>query len=508
MNRFDNGFDSFKKAIKGIENRDQDEFALKEIITNFHHCIEVLFKHLLYCKEKFLIYDTEKWMNSQFDKKIGKSVKQSSKDEYTITFDATVKRVIVLFNIRINSYIHNGFIRLNKLRNSLAHDEIELKMAEVEEIFVCLITTVTHILQSYLPDKEKQVFCEYIDSDDYSRIIKNLFLCNANWRVITISNLLGLYMDEQYENLNPSQIANISKTLLQLGVLTSEEDGFFYIDGNYYVSCISYLKQELCRKLVLAYNEENSRRNELAELLKENTAIPKVLSEHLIAAKSYLLNLLGGKNKDFFENSHEIDSFFKSNTFVNNHDIYVILNCINQIWQAYEMFACENKSHVLSKNLYMDEEQTLHPKKIYSALMKWFTSNGWYNDSNTEKLNEHEETVFCKSGYKIHDDVYDGIYKYELFQKIIGTMGDWSSIDAIEYADVEDLVTIVRTDSGYIAVFTVSFETQTYYDHEYYSNGSVDCFIALYGTIVDNDFVISDMENMGTTVGFHSFRFM
>lgn len=56
MNRFHNGFDSYKKAIGGIVDRNVDEYILKDIIINFHHSVEVLFKHILYGRDKCLIY--------------------------------------------------------------------------------------------------------------------------------------------------------------------------------------------------------------------------------------------------------------------------------------------------------------------------------------------------------------------------------------------------------------------------------------------------------------------
>lgn len=48
MNRFENGFDSFKKAILMLDKSNEDEYALKDINISFHHSIEVLFRHVLY----------------------------------------------------------------------------------------------------------------------------------------------------------------------------------------------------------------------------------------------------------------------------------------------------------------------------------------------------------------------------------------------------------------------------------------------------------------------------
>ena len=74
MNRFENGFDSYQKAIAGLEKRSENEFELKAAVMNFHHAIEVLFKHILCSKSKCLIYrDVDSWTNTAFSKKIGQN---------------------------------------------------------------------------------------------------------------------------------------------------------------------------------------------------------------------------------------------------------------------------------------------------------------------------------------------------------------------------------------------------------------------------------------------------
>lgn len=63
MNLVDNGLDSLRKALLALFNmdniKDSEDFALKDIIINFHHSIEVLFKHLVSEKNKFLIYENQ-----------------------------------------------------------------------------------------------------------------------------------------------------------------------------------------------------------------------------------------------------------------------------------------------------------------------------------------------------------------------------------------------------------------------------------------------------------------
>lgn len=65
MKLLDNGFHSFKKSIKFLNNldinniyiNDEYEYEIKEIIISLHHSIETLFKHIIREESKFLLYD-------------------------------------------------------------------------------------------------------------------------------------------------------------------------------------------------------------------------------------------------------------------------------------------------------------------------------------------------------------------------------------------------------------------------------------------------------------------
>ena len=106
MNRFENGFDSYQRAILELENRSENEFKLKAVIINFHHAIEVLFKHILYSKSKYLIYrDMNNWVNASFDRKIGKKNNQKENTDYTVNYDETIKRVIVVYDEQIDHLV-------------------------------------------------------------------------------------------------------------------------------------------------------------------------------------------------------------------------------------------------------------------------------------------------------------------------------------------------------------------------------------------------------------------
>lgn len=513
MNRFENGFDSFKKAIRGLENRNVDEYALKDIIINFHHSIEVLFKHILYSKDKCLIYENiDNWINNCFEKKIKMNGDNVSNTDYTINFDSTLKRVIVIFEVSINIYTYEGFRQLCKLRNSLIHDEVKLNIDEVEQIFVSLITIVTDILRSYLPKDEKEIFSKYVDSEEYNEILKRLIKDNIRWRLITISNLLNLYMNKEFESLTQNEVTNILKTLSALGIHVCEEDGFFNIDDEYYISHISYLKQEICN-LLLTLGKSKLNKEEILMIIKKNNVIQIIFEEYLKNAVFYIYELLGNVEESFFDDDTAISSFFEKKIFVNKHDIYVMLNCIYRIIEIYIVFTGEKRREDLLKRIYLDDKKTLSIQKFYSALFSWYSKNGWYNEVSLDKLENYEKRVFGKDpenllAYdKLCEDIFDGIHMNELYQKVIGKWGEWGTIDGIDEVIVEDLATVVKDGDMYSVVFYVTLGTQTYCDHEYFDNGSTSCFIKVEGSIVNDEFLIEKFENLGYTVGFENLKF-
>lgn len=291
MNRFHNGFDSYKKAIGGIVDRNVDEYILKDIIINFHHSVEVLFKHILYGRGKCLIYqDMDKWINYNFDKKVGlKGEKKEISDiEYTISFDDVVRRVIVLCNVSLDEYGYDGFRNLNKIRNALTHDEIELNRDGIEQIVVSLLPTVNDVLRNNLRKEEKRQFEEFIDSDYFIETFNSLLSENIKWRIITVLNLLQMYSQRSLDEISNVQIVNLEKTLSALGKYVEHEEFFLKIDDEYYISIISYLKQSICDMLI------NCPTNELKkiDMLKKNKIVNQVLEEYLEYASQYIYSFL------------------------------------------------------------------------------------------------------------------------------------------------------------------------------------------------------------------------
>ena len=94
-----------------------------------------------------------------------------------------------------------------------------------------------------------------------------------------------------------------------------------------------------------------------------------------------------------------------------------------------------------------------------------------------------------------------------MYQELIGEFGEWSTIDRIDDLYISQPETIVKSEHEIILVYYVLFSTQTYSDHEYFDNGSVDCFIKVVGYMKDDIFVTDRTEYMGTATGFRAFKF-
>lgn len=505
MNRFENGFDSYQKAILELEKRSENEFKLKAVVINFHHAIEVLFKHILCSKSKLLIYmDINNWTNVAFDRKIGIKNNQKENTDYTISFDETIRRVIVAYEEQIDQYTYNSFLNLNKLRNAITHDELELKIESVEQIVVSLTPIVTAILQKHLNGDEKKKFDEFVTSKKYKMILQQLIGNNEVWRITTISNLLELYYNKDYESLSGSEIRHLELTLSLLNVIVTKEAMFCNIDDEYYVTYVSYLKQEICEFLIR--NPERIKENEeIRNVIKRTSIIKDILQEYLVNATLYVYRLLNDGQYISFEKEENVHAILDNNLFVNNNDIYTILFCIEKITNVLVTITGAKRRKELLEKIYLDKSQKDTVEVIYSTLIRWFQKNDWFNSVNIDKLDENIREQL-ESG-RVEEAVYDKIWDDELYQMLIGELGEWGTIDRIDDVTVEQLKTVVKSEHKIILVYDVSFSTQTYFDHEYYDNGGENCFIKVVGYMEKDSFVIDETECLGIAIGFRNFKF-
>lgn len=505
MNRFENGFDSYQKAILELENRSENEFKLKAVIINFHHAIEVLFKHILYSKSKCLIYrDVNNWVNDVFDRKSGKKNTQKENEDHTISFDETIKRVIVVYDEQIDQYVYNGFLNLNRLRNALTHNEVELTTESVEQIVVTLTPIVTAILQKRLIGDEKKSFDNFVESEKYKIILQQLIGNNLAWRITTISNLLELYSNRDYESLSRNEIRHLELTLSLLNVIVTKEDVFYNIDDEYYITYISYLKQEMCN-LLICNAERIKKSEEIKMVIRRTNIIEDIIREYLVNATLYVYGLLNNQQYISFKKEDAIHEKLNQNSFVNNNDIFTLLHCIERIVNVLVMITGTKKRTELLEKICIDDSQEDSVNLIYSTLCGWFFKNGWYNSVNIENLDANIRDVVKDES--LFDEVYQRVWYDELYQGLIGEFGEWGTIDRVDDVTVEELETVVVSEQKIILVYYVTFSTQTYSDHEYYDNGSEDCFIKLVGYIENGKFVVDKADYMGMAIGFTNFKF-
>ena len=106
----------------------------------------------------------------------------------------------------------------------------------------------------------------------------------------------------------------------------------------------------------------------------------------------------------------------------------------------------------------------------------------------------------------LFDEVYQEIWNEELYQEFIGEFGEWGTIDRVDDITVEQLETVVISGQSITLVFDVTFSTQAYSDHEYYDNGSQECYVKIVGHI-EEKFIIDKSDYIGTAVGFRNFKF-
>ena len=517
MNRFENGFHSFKKAITYLTEDNIDELTLKEIIINFHHSIEVLFKYILFSKNNLFIYNNiDEIINQNFNKKLKLCIYNKGENNsqfFTISFNETIKRTIVICDETIDIYTYNGFKNLNKYRNSLVHDELDLINEQVEQIIISLLPTVIRILENHLPEESGKNFATFINNKDIFTKLNILYASNDKWRLITIINLLTTY-DE------PSMIDNkhINKMLSLLGCEINEDDVFTSFDGSYYSSTISYLKQQISEYFIFnskAINKYKINDQQTEALLNNNQVIYTVCKEcitNMLFCLIELLNLDKDYLTDIIKNNKSINSLLDNYTLINKIDIYEILFYMSKISQSYTDICCNKKKRreTFLKEVYWDQDQSINAHTIYSLLMKWFTESGWYNELSIKNLPPETLDIFMKNSY-LADDVENQVNDIDFFDDLIGEFGEWSSIDNIDSFYIEEINYIIENndkDKSYTLILNVSISVQTYTDHMYLDNGSYQAYIAVYGRITQiNNFSVDAAKYVGLKTISNNFAF-
>ena len=94
--------------------------------------------------------------------------------------------------------------------------------------------------------------------------------------------------------------------------MATKEDMFCNIDDEYYITYISYLKQEIC-DLLIRYPEKIRENNEIRNVIKRTSIIKDIVQEYLVNATLYVYGLLNNEQYISFEKEETIHRILDNN---------------------------------------------------------------------------------------------------------------------------------------------------------------------------------------------------
>lgn len=520
MNRFENGFDSFKKSIMCLTKNSIDEVDLKEVIINFHHSVEVLFKHILFNKHSLFIYnDIDKVFELNFNMKLKTKASKEEKniEPFTITFDEAIKRVIVICEETMDKYTYNRLKRLNKFRNSLTHDELDLIKEEVNQLIISVFPTIIMILQKHLPEENKNEFIEFIDNKKLKTKLIALYTYNEKWKIITVINLLTTYKLINNGEICKSDKNHMRKMISLLGCEINEDDMFTVINESYYLSVISYLKQEVCNYIVFQTKimKEYIKDQEIKELVLKNQTIADTCKEYIYNMMCYLTELMNIDKNDLIQmidDKQSINNLLDNGVLINNVDIYEILFYIRKTAESYAEICDKNKRRDnFLKEIFLYDDKSVSAYDMYSLLINWFKDAKWHNSTNSKNTPKDIMNIFQKYEFLV-DEMRSMMDDGDFFNDLIGESGYWSSIDYVDNYHIKGIDTIIEdiaNSSHYTLIFDVSVEAKTYIDGEYSRNGTVETYVAVKCQVnQDEKFSIESIKYLGRRMVINGFRFV
>lgn len=293
MKLLDNGFHSFKKSIKSLNNlelnntyiNDEYEYEIKEIIISLHHSIETLFKHIIREESKFLLYDR---LEDVFDKELNKIInpnKKNNKELHTISFMDAVTRVIVLKGIKISNAKYNLFKTLNEYRNSLTHYEFDMKNKDIEHLLANIIPIVYNILSTQINE-----FSQFARINDLESNVSDINKNELIWKLSRYYDLLDKVnkADDKLKEYDNNK-----------GLINQFYENHKKNKDNIYEICPYCNKKDVFKKI--------------------NTVIIG-LSEKAYSGKCEYCNFELNKEEALFI----LNEFFDGQTYKNRHEYYIL----------------------------------------------------------------------------------------------------------------------------------------------------------------------------------------
>lgn len=507
-----------QKALLALFNIDSEtkeheqEFILKDIVINFHHSFEVLFKFLVSMKNQYLLYNNQeeifKYQVNVLKSKTRKDMenkKQNEKIEVkTIKFLDALNRVIILYNVEIDNNLYSQFEKLNKLRNALTHHECELDQSEIEFIIACTLPFIAKIFNEHRGSLEELI------SDKQNKQLKQLIEKRYIWRFTTIIKLL-----EEGLNGNKDELVHLGYDSWDY---YNEED---FLLQKFEELIFSRFNGEILTDLQKNH-EFNSWLIEKKKILIDNAI--RVLQKKVTIALSFILDE-SCLNIEEIRNDKSI-AFIKP-TFTNYKMItkIVLAECVKTINSLIDslklLVPCDeliNKK--LSYFIERVEESSARIsgteielefsfKDYIKICDKSLKAGKWLIDKDEDDkyslIRKGIETSKYEDFYeKVDDEVCFGEISYELIGKSI--MGSIGTVDKIDQC--ESFVQFIIKDQSneinrtYQIILLSSVSVETYVDHGFFDSGSIDIYVGAKITINQQNQIagVTDINLIGLCI--------
>lgn len=495
LNLVDNGLDSLRKALIALfdmgNKKDSEEFALKDIVINFHHSIEVLFKHLVSEKNIFLIYENQEDVfrfhaNEKMNRKKqiedhGRNNKVKKRvDIRTINFIDCLNRVIVLYNVDIDQYTYNQFKELNNLRNALTHHECELNVSEVEHLVAHVLPVVTEMF------KYIEKFNKFIADEKMTLEIRNLYNKRYIWKFVTLIRLteksnydIDFYDPEDlhllgFDKRNLFSEDNYIKQSFEDLVFSSVNKKFFLsLKENTKLSAWLSEKKEVIRDLAIRTMHE-----------KISIAMYYVLRE----AHQNMEEIIENKNLKFLKLK------FKQSELRTKIAIADCMNVIKKMISDLKEFmlveeVCNKKFVFRFNDKFPTSDRLLSKIELEFSINEYLgICENSLRDNQFLYTDSHEQNEFTMIKNFIDNIVYeevqegiqDSILDGDISILLRDTWGEHGYVDRIsEFEFWTSYVVKSSLKDSYYLILLISVSTETYNDHEYYYNGSVEFYLGL-----------------------------
>jgi len=482
----DNGIDSFKKAIKALDKFGENEisksakYALKDAIIYLHHALEVLFKCMVEFKMEALLYDDiDAFFSIRLEQKIGRKSK-SNKKPNTISYYESFKRVVVLYEVDIDSNFDVAIARLNEYRNSLKHHRIEKEYLDVKFYLTTVLVKVIPMLQRQEEiEKKLAVIEQEIDK------LRSLFNHLQLQRVIDVVNYVNSGQYDCYEvrldfekKLNSlgyrkKYFDDISNTPLEISNEPSDDEVEFIFEEFISAFSLRSIYRGTEEKAAVIDYFWNKNRDlcllTIETFVRDNLA--KIIS---LQQESEDKKIHSGFSNIFVSKSYHLKKKIVS-------DFYRLEAIIDKTEALYSNNEQKSNLKLANKEFSVDvrEVQLSYTFNKLRKLLKEVFEKSSLIHSNDDRYhnimgNQGEDSILQR---------LDG-YSYDLGELAIrGLYGDsanegWGTIDGWdEIADIKiEFIESVEDSDKLIVYFSFSMSTQMYTDGMWINIGYVEVF--------------------------------